>query len=140
MYQIRTQTSFPDIVDASLRMTDMPGGTQAVLISTYAADSAVTTAFLGVFRWDHLLPYLTVNSLTVDQVTPKFFQSLPVDKDYAFFVEPGHPEVVAALKDAFMLNDVQYSPQADMPPEKGFLLYYAPLDKQPHPLRPEGEG
>ena len=69
LQQIRTQTSYPSVVDASLRMRDMPPGTQAYFISTNPADSSVATAFLGLFRWENLLPYLTVNDLAPDQAT-----------------------------------------------------------------------
>ncbi len=128
--QIRTQTSYPDVVDAALRMKDMPPGTQAYFISTNPADSSVATAFLGLFRWPYLMPYLTLDDLAPENVTADYLAALPLDRDYAFFVEQGHEDVVAALKRAFVLNEPLWTPQIDIPEGKAFILYYAPLNRQ----------
>ncbi len=129
--QIRTQTPYPDIVDAALRITDLPGGTKVYFISDVPADSSVATTFIGVLRWEHLLPYVTISDLAPDLVTPEFLTALPLDKDYAFFVEPGHDALVKTLQANFVLDPPQYTTQTDMPPGKAFIVYFAPLDQQP---------
>ncbi len=128
--QIRAQLPYPDIVDAAMRMTDMPPGTQAYFVSTVPTDLSVATTFLGLYRWQQPEPYLQVNDLLLEHMTPDFLKTLPHDKDYAFFVEPGHPEVVANLKSVFTLNEPDYTTQTDLPPDKAFVLYYAPMSKQ----------
>jgi hypothetical protein len=111
-------------------MRDMPPGTQAYFISTNPADSSVATAFLGLFRWQYLLPYLTVSDLDPNNVTVDALNAMPLDRDYAFFVEQGHEDVVKALKSAFVLDDPQWTPQNGIPEGKAFILYYAELNKQ----------
>ncbi len=66
----------------------------------------------------------------MSQVTADFLWSLPLDKDYAFFVEPDHDYIVSRLKATLVLNQPQYSSEMDIPPNKGFILYFAPLYKQ----------
>jgi hypothetical protein len=131
--QIRTQTAFPDIVDAALRIADLPGGTQVYFVSTNPADSSVATTFIGVLRWPYLLPYVTINDLDPHTVTADFLKSLPRDKDYAFFMEPGHDDVVKIIQDNFVVDPPAYTTQTDMPPGKAFINYFAPLAKQPQP-------
>jgi hypothetical protein len=131
--EIRTQVAFPDTTDAAIRCADMPPGTAIYMISNARVDTAVPGAILGLYRWNQPLPYATLIDLTPDQVTPQFLESLTLDHDLAFFIERGHDDLVAMLRNALVLEKPQYSPQrVEIPPQKAFILYYAFKDKQ-HP-------
>ncbi len=128
--QLRAHDPFPDTTDAAIRMADMPPGTQVYLISDVVADPNIPRDIVSLYRWNQPLPYLTLDALVPRQVTADFLWSLPLDKDYAFFVEPDHDYIVSRLKATLVLNQPQYSSEMDIPPNKGFILYFAPLDKQ----------
>ncbi|MHB8627260.1 MAG: hypothetical protein ACYDBJ_19510 [Aggregatilineales bacterium] len=128
--EIFTRTASPDVTDAMIRSANIPPGSDLFMISNVPADIWIAKAELALFRWNQLLPYVNIYPMTPDQITPAYLRSLPLDRDRAFFVEPGQDGVIALIKSAFVVDDAQYSPQTDIPPGKAFILYYAPLNKQ----------
>jgi hypothetical protein len=128
--QLRAAMPFPDTTDAAIRMGNLPPGTQVYLLSNVIVDTNIPAAFLSLFRWNQSSPPVILKALTPDQITTGFLKSLKLDKDYAFFVEPGHDDLVNRLKTVLAFNDPQFSTQTDIPRQRAFILYYVPLSKQ----------
>jgi 4-amino-4-deoxy-L-arabinose transferase-like glycosyltransferase len=131
-YQLRTMPPYPDSVDVALRLTALPPNTHAFMISTYPVDQNIPNVVLSLYLWNKPEMYW-LNTLTPDQVTPEFVSALPIEKNYAFFIESDHPEIVEQLKQVFVLDEPQYTNAKDMPAGKGFILYFASLNKQAQP-------
>jgi hypothetical protein len=86
-----------------------------------------------VYPWDFniqtILRFLKLD-LLVDYTFPQDFDevyaaNLPFGVDHAFFIEPDNPRMLDFLRQHFYLRPAQYSP-FDAPPEKQYILYYAP--------------
>jgi hypothetical protein len=107
--------------DAVTRSLAFPPGTSIHIISSVPyADFNEDTIFLRVYTDD-----LNLYGMTSDMLTDQYLASLPHDRDHAFFLEPEDQESLRRLAAHFSLLEPQYSPY-NIPPEKQFVLYYAP--------------
>ncbi len=128
-YQVRASAPYPDPMDAVFRMLKFPENTQAYMISDHPVDKEIPNVVLALYLWGRPTT-LGLNIAATSDITPEFLRTLPPDKNYAFFVEPGHPDVIAALQQAFVLDAPQTTEVQEMPPGKGFVMYFAALGKQ----------
>jgi len=128
--QIYMTMNTPDVVDATARSANMPPGTELVLISNKLVDENMLKLSLGLFRWNKPQPYVGYHIVSPDKVTSDFLRWLPRDQDLAFFLEPGHPDVEAKIRSAFVVDPPQYSPHPIDPPDRAFTLLYVPASKQ----------
>ncbi len=122
--QIREAKLYPDGTDAVLRSLALPADTQIVLISDPTADENVPRTLLGFLTTPS--PNAPLVSKNVAEVTGDYLMGLPRDHNYAFFVQPGYPLVVERIRAIFPVGAAQISPYADVPPDRTFILYYAP--------------
>jgi hypothetical protein len=131
LYEVRASAPYPDPIDAVLRIIKLPENTQAYMISENTVDPHTPEAIQALYLWGKPAT-LGLAVASTHQITPEFLNALAPDRSYAFFVEPGHPDVIALLKQAFVLDDPQDTAARQMPPNKGFVMYFAALAKQ-HP-------
>ncbi len=117
-----------DGVDAMIRSVDFPPGTRLFLVS-----DDVNVAYAGgalALMTDHL----DVEGLSPRQVTASLLATLPGDVDYAFYVEPTDVSTPELLRERFPhLEPPARTPYADVPPERAFVLYYAPAARPAEP-------
>jgi hypothetical protein len=53
------------------------------------------------------------------------------DRDFAFLIPRGQEKAVLdVLQARFTFDPPRYTPRTDIPTDKQFVLYFAPLDKQ----------
>lgn len=119
---------YPDMYDAVERSVDGYDAqtTQVYLISTFRADFNVARGMHDFFVWeDHPYP---LETLAASEFTPAFIEALPRDRNYLFMVEPGLNEVVADLITAFPTMFPPTPSERDLPPNKQFWAYYAPMN------------
>jgi 4-amino-4-deoxy-L-arabinose transferase-like glycosyltransferase len=128
-YQIRNSKDIPDSADATLRSVNFPARTDTYMVSRYVVDVNIPRVILSVYLWN-TPDKVQVYGLSDIELTPDFLSKLPHDRNYAFFLEPGNAALVDNLKQDFVLNDPQFTQQSDMPPNKGFVLYFADQQKQ----------
>ncbi len=131
--EIRTRVDSPDLGDAAQRSVSFPPGTELILISNHLVDKTIIDVELTLLRWGKPSPAVTVRVLLPSEVTRNFLGSLPLDRDRAFFVEPNHPDAVKVIQSVFAVDQALYPVQVIIPNERGFVLYYAPLNRQTVP-------
>lgn len=125
--QLREAKPYPDGTDAVLRSMALPANTQIILISDPTADQNVPRTLLGFLTTpSDNAPLISKN---VTEVTNSYLFSLPHDHNYAFFVQPGHADVVERIRAVFPLSAPEISPYSDVPPDRTFLLYYSQGDR-----------
>jgi hypothetical protein len=127
--QVRNLWFHPDVMDAVFRAAELPIGTQAILVSRARIDLNVPRLFMNLYQYGTFRNENFV-AVTTDEFTQTFVDSLPLDKNYAFFVEMGHPQVLDLLNAKFVFDAPRYTRETDIVPEKAFILYYAPLNNQ----------
>lgn len=128
--QIRYSVTYPDPVDAALRTVKLPLNTQAYLVSTSDINIDVPRLILTFYMFG-VIDAPQIGGVTVANITPDFVRNIKPDVNLAFFIEPGHPEIVDFLKANFVLDEPQYTQNSEIEPNKGFVLYYAALKNQP---------
>ncbi len=107
--------------DAARRSLSFPPGTRIHIVSTVTyPDFNEDTTYLRVYTDD-----LDLYGMTSDMFTDEYLANLPHDIDHAFFLEPEDEASRERLAAHFSLLEPQYSPYR-IPPEKQFVLYYAP--------------
>jgi hypothetical protein len=107
--------------DAVTRSLAFPPGTSIHIISIVPyPDFNEDTSFLRVYTDD-----LDLFGMMSDMLTDQYLASLPRNIDHAFFLEPEDQGSLRRLAAHFSLLEPQYSPY-NIPPEKQFVLYYAP--------------
>jgi 4-amino-4-deoxy-L-arabinose transferase-like glycosyltransferase len=125
--QIREAKLYPDGTDAVLRSLDLPADTQLILIGDPTPDQNVPRTLLGF-----LVPSTTdapLVTMNAGEVTDAYLATLPHDHSYAFFVQFGHPDVLARIETFFKLDPPEISPFREVPPDRMFVLYYARRDR-----------
>jgi len=114
-----------DTLDAALRSVEfLPGNTEIVIISTPAADANVPDAFLGFLLKDP--DSMRLRTPDASEIDDAFFDMLPPTRNIAFFVEPGDNETLKRIAARYWLEPPKASPY-DIPADKMFILYYAPV-------------
>ncbi len=118
---------YPDMYDAVERsMAYDAATTQVYIISTFRADFNVARGMHDYFVWvEHPYPLETI---AASEFTQEFIAELPRDRDYLFMVEPGLNEVIADLVMAFPTLYPPEPSERDLPPNKQFWAYYAPMN------------
>ena len=96
--QFRAFHPYRDGVDAALRAMELPVNTQTFLIGTPEHDTHVPRTFLAYLIYADLYP---LESLPAEEVTAALLLRLPRDRNYAFFVDPDRPEIIALLQAQF---------------------------------------
>jgi len=125
--QLRRAKPYRDGIDAVLRAADqLPGNTLILMISDPVNDANVLRSFLGFLLEDHTA--MDLFTLQPQEVDRDYLLSLPRNKNYAFFLEPGDTETLALIGRFFRVGPPQESPYTDVPTEEEYLLYYAPLE------------
>ncbi len=127
--QFREAKLYPDGSDAVLRSLALPADTQIILISDPTTDPNVPRTLLGFLTTPSVNAPLVSKNIT--EVTDSYLASLPRDHNYAFFIQPGYPAVVERIGAFFQLGRPEISPDAAVPPDRMFLLYYARRDHGP---------
>jgi hypothetical protein len=116
---------YPDMFDATLRsVADYDSETtQTILISRNLSDSNLVNGLYVLYVNDryHALTF------TSSEITLKWLEELPRDRNYAFFVEPGENDVIALLQDYFPNLYPPATSPFPIPAEKEFIAYYAPV-------------
>ncbi|MFN4140925.1 glycosyltransferase family 39 protein [Aestuariivirga sp.] len=121
--QFRAFQPFGDGVDAALRAAKLPPNTQTYLVGTPKHEVHVPRAFLGYLLRNNLHPLV---SLSAEEVTVGFLQSLPGDRPYAFFVDINQLQIVDLLRDHFpQLQNARYT-ESDVPLDEQYVLFFAP--------------
>lgn len=108
--------------DAMFRAVQLPGNTDIYLISgivIWQNNIYTTLRFFG--RQDDL----TAQLYTPEEFADSVIQRLPLNRNYAFFVEPGDIETARLLRARFNISVAQVSPFT-LPAAQQFLLFYAP--------------
>ncbi len=123
LYNHQTRSSFPhrDGQDAVFRSLQFPPRTQVFIISEVPPDLNYTAGVLRFYRED-----LFMDSIEPDVVTRDWIAERERGVDHAFFVEPGHDDILKLLGFYYYLLPPQYSPYDDLPEYFQFPLYYAP--------------
>ncbi len=125
--QLRRAKPYRDGIDAVLRAAEqLPENTLILMISDPVNDANVLRSFLGFLLKDHTA--MDLFTLQPQEVDRDYLLSLPRNKNYAFFLEPGDTEMLALIGQFFRIGPPQESPYADVPTEEEYLLYYAPLE------------
>ena len=109
-----------DLDDALLRSVDFPPGTQIHMISAVRCDPQYATQAI-----QYLADDLDVDTLTPRDLSADYLSHLPRTVDHAFFLEPGDQDTLEFLGLYFLLDPPAYT-SYDIPPDKQFVLYYAP--------------
>lgn len=120
----RLVKAHPDGEDALFRAQDFPPGTTIYLISDPPYQEFYAYDVLMFLRDD-----LTVRTLTPDEILPSLLWSLPRDVDHAFFVARGDDATRDRLAEYFVLTGPHLTAH-DVPPERQYVLYYAPANEQ----------
>jgi hypothetical protein len=122
--QARASKPYRDALDAALRAVEsLPDNTEIVIISDPIADANVPRAFLGFMLEDPLA--MTLRTFTPAEMTPEFFDSLPPERNVAFFVEPDDVRTLETLQAHYRLSPPETSPY-DIPADKVYTLFFAP--------------
>ncbi|MBZ0301407.1 MAG: glycosyltransferase family 39 protein, partial [Anaerolineae bacterium] len=119
--QMRRGLPHRDPQDALLRSLNFPPHTQLHFVSAIPPDPYYTRGVLGFYRDD-----LNMDSVAPQEITREWIGSLERGIDHAFYVEPGHPEVLNLLRVYFYVLPPQWSPYQDLRNYYQFPLYYAP--------------
>ena len=113
-----------DAVDRASREYD-PTTTQVIMISAYQADFNLARGMYDFYTWSPMFPLETFPASAIDQT---FIEALPRDRNYVFMVEPGLNEVVNRLYATFPTMFPPETTDRDLPPDKIFWAYYAPMN------------
>lgn len=108
-----------DAEDAVLRAAELPPETISYIISAERCDPDRAWQFLNF-----LTGRISVHTLTPDTLTRDTLDSMPLDVDKAFFIEPGDSATLEQLDSYFYLDPPQFSPYA-RPEYRMFTLYLA---------------
>lgn len=121
----RAAKPYRDGADAVLRSRfDNPDwqNTQIWLISRVEPDRNVPQ-LLYEFFGASLHP---IDQRTTENVDDAFFASLPRDRSYDFFLDPGDQETFEELTRHFVVEPARYT-TANIPADKAYVLFRAPL-------------
>ena len=121
--QLREAKPYPDGTDAVLRSLALPAGTQIVLISDPPSDENVPRTLLGFLTVPS--PKAPLIAVSAKDVTSRYLMELARDRNYAFFIQPGHEDVVRRIRQYFSLSAPETTPYDGIPPARTFLLYFA---------------
>ncbi len=107
--------------DALLRVIGYRPGTHVHLVSTQVFSDSYARDLAAYFA----------DGLVVDVVAPQELArgvgaAFPTDVDHVFFLEPDDRLSLEVLRARFTCLPPQVTTNADVPPEKAFVLYYAP--------------
>jgi hypothetical protein len=122
--QFRDVKPYRDGEDALFRSVHFPPGTQIFVIS----DVIFSQVYANNMIW-FLSDDLSVQTGSPRQVSLDYLWGLPRNVDYAFFLKPGDTKTLELLQAAFTLDPPAYTTYP-IPPDKQFVLYYAPAVKQ----------
>jgi 4-amino-4-deoxy-L-arabinose transferase-like glycosyltransferase len=106
-----------DAEDAVMRAAELPPETISYIISAERCDPDRAWQFLNF-----LTSSPAVYTLTPDMLTHDMLDSMPLDVDKAFFIEPGDRATFEQLRAYFNLDPPQFSPYAK-PEYRMFTLY-----------------
>ncbi len=125
--RLLSSRAYPDMYDAVERSLAYDAATtQVYLISTFRADFNVARGMHDFFVWDEH-PYV-LETISASEFTQEFIAALPRDRNYLFMIEPGLNRVVADLVAAFPTMYPPEPSERDLPPNKQFWAYYAPME------------
>ena len=122
MRQLRELKAY-DGMDAVLRAQSIPPTTQVIVVGQPAYDGEVLRIYDSFLS--RRVDGMSLRSLDTAEVTPAFLAGLPRDRNYAFFIAPGSDALVATLMPLFALDGPYFSPYADVPADKMYVLYLA---------------
>jgi hypothetical protein len=129
--QFRDVWPHRDAQDAVLRSLALPPGTQIHIVSPVEPDEVFTRGVLNFLSSDYKL-----DAMTTEEFTRAYVMGLDTTVNHAFYVEPRQVRVLELLRGHFDgLQPPQESP-FDTPPEKQFLLYFAPRRASTSPATP----
>jgi 4-amino-4-deoxy-L-arabinose transferase-like glycosyltransferase len=108
-----------DAEDAVMRAAKLPPETISYIISAERCDPDRAWQFLNF-----LTGSTSVYTFTPEMLSRETLESMPLDVDKAFFIEPGDRETLEHLRSYFSLESPQFSPYAK-PEYRMFTLYLA---------------
>jgi hypothetical protein len=122
--QFRQTKDHSDGVDAALRLVEAgyPPGTHILVIGDPELDPNVPVEVM-VFHVGDIYDFQSYHSTDVDET---FFQWMPHNGNYAFFVDPADRRIIDLIERHFEVEPPQYSPTIDLPPNREYILLYAP--------------
>jgi hypothetical protein len=130
--QVRQSNPGRDTLDVVLRsVASLPGNTEIVIIGSPIADANVPKAFLGFMLEDP--SSMTLRTLDASEITDEFFDTLPPERNVAFFIEPDDFATLERVQTRYRLQPPKGSPY-DIPDNEEFMLYFAAAE--PNRSRP----
>ncbi len=122
--QIRTKQK--DGEDALFRARELPIGTHIYIVGDDIIDYGYAQSIMR-----YLKPGMLVETMSPDQLSFLYIETLPQQENLAFFVMPEDTRTFDRLRRFFVLMPPEKSPYP-IPEDQQFLMFYAPADLQQH--------
>ena len=122
--QVRLSKPYGDVFDLAIRSFDFPNATDIYIIGDPVPDVNVPRTWIGFFTksdW-HTLNYYPLSSMNINS---GFIQRLLPNRNAALFIDPSARATIEFVQ-AQLGCTMQHSPYPIDPPEKEFLLCFAP--------------
>jgi hypothetical protein len=133
----RAAKPYRDGSDAVWRTLAIPGVDMDTwhiyLLDRQSPDVHVPRHIIGFV---HGMTVYPLEAMETTALTQRFYDSLPRDRTYVFFVEPADTRTLRFLTRSFNLEGPFYTPYNDMPVNKAYLMFIARLEDN---LQPRGQ-
>lgn len=125
----RNSKPYRDGSDAVIRALGLPdinfNATHMYILDRFSPDVHVPRHLVGFFHGMTIYPLEALATTDLDQA---YYDSLPRDRTYLFFVEPADTRTIAELNRSFYTEGPFYTDYDDMPVNKAYILFIARME------------